>query len=49
MPCQHFVHIEQGEDNRKEKWIFSDLVDFGTFRLIRRSSEISTWPRPSVP
>ena len=23
----------------------SDLVDLGTFRLIRRSSEKSTWPR----
>ena len=37
-----FLHIEKGE---KELGIngSSDLVDLGTFRLIRRSSEESTW------
>ena len=27
----------------------TDLFNMGTFRLIKRSIEKSTWPRPSVP
>ena len=30
-------------------WKKTDLFDLGTFRLIRRSSEKSTWPTPSIP
>ena len=41
-PGQHFVHIEKGEEKGKKNG-FSDLVDLGTFRLIRKSSEESIW------
>ena len=39
-PYQHFVHIEKRTEKKNGS---SDLVDLGTFRLIRRSSEESTW------
>ena len=37
------VHIEQGEENWKEKWIY-DLASEFSGRMIRRLSKESTWP-----
>ena len=42
IPCTYSKKKRAGKKNGS-----SDLVDLGTFRLIRRSSEGSTWP--SVP
>ena len=41
--CQCFVHIQKGEKNWKEKMDLSDLVEFGIFILIRRSSKECVW------
>ena len=47
-PCQHFVPIEQRKGKKTGKKNGSThLVDLGTFRLLRGSSDESTCP--SVP